>query len=176
MRRVLQRLSYEGLVTIKNGVGIIVTDLNPQDAKDIYDVRMALAESMGYSSSLKLNENIISQLQELKSKLINLRKDGKNTFKFGVICNCLNEILVSMIENKTLKELTEVLYYRTVRFWTMLSVEPDWDDVLNEVENEIDDYIRSVRIRDARGIGNTRRQYLFIAMERIEQNSEIAKR
>ena len=176
VRRVLQRLSYEGLVTIKNGVGIMVTDLNTQDAKDIYDVRMTLAESMGYSSTLKIDDDTIFDLKLLKEKIQNLRKTDKDIFEFGRVCNSLNDLLVNMIENKVLRELTEILYYRTVRFWSMLSVDPDWEDVLNEVENEIDDYIRSVRIRDARGIGNTRRQYLFVAMERIERHSEVTEK
>jgi len=45
IRRVLQRLHYEGLTEIRNGVGTIVKDIDIKMMKEIYDLRMHLAEA-----------------------------------------------------------------------------------------------------------------------------------
>src|SRR4051794_16254292 len=51
LRRVLQRLSYDGLVEIRNGVGNYVTDVDTRTVADLYRLRMRLAELIGEFSN-----------------------------------------------------------------------------------------------------------------------------
>ena len=55
LRPVLQKLKHEGLVTIKNGVGTIVTGIDMKELKDIYDIRMMLIGTIdNFSTNIKL--------------------------------------------------------------------------------------------------------------------------
>ena len=45
-KSIAQKLKFEGLVTIKNGVGTIVTGIDMKELKDIYDIRMMLIGSI----------------------------------------------------------------------------------------------------------------------------------
>ena len=69
IRKVLQRLHYEGLTEVRNGVGTIVTDINLKTLKEIYDLRMRLAELMGELSPAVLTDEHPAALEQQLEKV-----------------------------------------------------------------------------------------------------------
>src|SRR5262249_10332693 len=69
LRRVLQRLDYEGLVHIRNGVGTIVTDINLKVLKDTYDLRIRHALMVGELSSVPIASADIRALDALIKRM-----------------------------------------------------------------------------------------------------------
>jgi DNA-binding GntR family transcriptional regulator len=159
IRRVLQRLNYEGLTEIRNGVGTIVSDIDIKTLKEIYDLRMHLAELMG---ELSPREFIPEQRTELK-RLLKGAKALKISYDYegyARICNDLEEVVLSMIGSAPLREITDILYYRVSRIWFTFLPELNWKEMVNFQEQEISSLLDAVKRNDLKGVGQIRRYYL----------------
>src|SRR6266508_3857935 len=119
IRGVLLRLSFDGLVDIKNGIGSIVTEIDLKAFKEITDLRLALTHLMGTLSPAPISESELATLEELLRRTRKLRKN-RNFQEYARISHQLAEVLLSLIGNVPLKEMTEILHYRVARVWFTL--------------------------------------------------------
>src|ERR671923_2383300 len=69
VRQALHRLAVEGLVEVKNGVGIRVTEVDDAELQDIYELRMSLATLIGRLSPRPLSEEDMAELRAVKQRL-----------------------------------------------------------------------------------------------------------
>ena len=65
LREALQRLDAEGLVVLRPRRGYIVTSLDPDEIRDIFDIRMLLEERAGYLATLNATSEDIAAVEEL---------------------------------------------------------------------------------------------------------------
>ena len=65
LREALQRLDAEGLVVLRPRRGYIVTSLDPDEIRDIFDIRMLLEERAGYIATLNATSQDIAAVEEL---------------------------------------------------------------------------------------------------------------
>ncbi len=167
VRSVLQRLSYEGLVTTRNGVGTIVTEVDVKTFKDIYALRMRLAEDLGVLSPVLPSPETIDELRDLRNQARALRHGPSDHKGYALLCNDFHEKLLAMTGNEVLAEINDLLYYRTARVWLAYLPDIEWDEALEILETEIADTIRALELGDMQGVGNVRRQNLFIILKKI---------
>ncbi len=169
VRKVLQRLNYEGLVETRNGVGTIVTNLDLKTFKDIYELRMRLAEMIGDLSPITTTPEVLDSLKGLYAQVESL-KDGPTDLRaYALLCNALHELILDLIGNQALREMTDLLYYRAARIWMTFLHNLDWREEKEIMAYEISDILRSLEINDMRGVGNARRQYLYMTLTRISR-------
>lgn len=168
IRRVVQRLNFEGLVETRNGVGTIVTDVDFQNFKEVYDVRMKLAEMSGELSSVTNFSRAVPKFENLLARTEELYAE-QNLTEMARINNSIQSELSAMISNETLRELTELLYYRTARIWLKLTPQMNWEEEVDFIRAELLDYLRALRLGDARGLGLARRNYLFMILVRVSK-------
>ncbi|MGB1009551.1 MAG: GntR family transcriptional regulator [Thiolinea sp.] len=159
IRKVLQRLHYEGLTEVRNGVGTIVTDINLKTLKEIYDLRMRLAELMGELSPAVLTDEHSAALEQQLEKVRALH--GTHDYEgYARLCNDLEEIILTMIGSEPLREITDLFYYRVSRIWFTFLPQLDWDEMVAFQEKEIISLLDAVRRNDMKGVGQIRRIYL----------------
>jgi DNA-binding GntR family transcriptional regulator len=166
VRRVLQRLNHEGLVEIKNGVGTIVTDIDLKTFKDIYDLRMRLAELMGELSPKAVTDAQLETMERLIERTKTLRA-GPDIESYARIANDLEELLIDMIGSAPLREVTDVLYYRVSRIWFTFLPNLDWNDVVDTQEEELTRMLEAMRRGDLGAVGRIRRVYLHGILARL---------
>ncbi|MCP5085737.1 MAG: GntR family transcriptional regulator [Rhodobacteraceae bacterium] len=167
IRSVLQRLNYEGLVTTRNGVGTIVTEVDVKTFKDIYALRMRLAEDMSVLSPVAPSPQMLNEFHRLREKVRKLREGPPDHKAYARLCNAVHEQQLELTENKVLAEINDLLYYRAARVWLAFLPNIEWDEVLEILENEIADTTRALELGDMHGVGNVRRQNLFIILKTI---------
>lgn len=168
LRRVLQQLSYEGLLEIKNGVGTIVTDIDMKTFKDIYDLRILLAESMGALSPRWVDERHLQAMNELVARAEALR--GKQDVEaYAVLCNDLEALVVDLTGSKPLRELTDLLYYRVARIWYTFLPNLDWDDVVTELLAELGGMSAALAKNDVGSFGRVRSTYLRWMLKKVSR-------
>ena len=167
VRSVLQRLSYEGLVTTRNGIGTIVTEVDVKTFKDIYALRMRLAEDMGVLSPVSPRPEVIEELRRLLQRARDLGEAAPDYTAYARLCNDLHEQLLQLSGNLVLREITDLLYYRAARVWLAFLPNVDWKEALRNLESEIADTIRALEMDDMQGVGNVRRQYLYALLKTI---------
>ena len=159
IRRVLQRLHYEGLTEVRNGVGTIVKDIDIKTLKEIYDLRMHLAELMGELSPTEFTDSQLKALQQLLKQAKALR--GTHDYEaYARVCNDLEEVVLSMIGSAPLREITDMLYYRVSRIWFTFLPHLVWKEMVTFQEKEISSMIDAVKRNDIKGVGQIRRIYL----------------
>lgn len=67
IRSVLQRLIFGGLVESRDGIGTIVTSLSLTELRDIYEVRLKIAEMIGH-----LSPNTCTRAQVAQAALLHV--------------------------------------------------------------------------------------------------------
>ncbi len=169
IRSVLQRLNYEGLVATKNGVGTIVTEVDVKTFKDIYALRMRLAEDMSALSPVLPGPEMIKELRRLREQARTLRAGPPDHKAYARLCNAVHEQQLELTENKVLAEINDLLYYRAARVWMAFLPNIEWDEALEILESEITDTTRALELGDMHGVGNVRRQNLFIILMTISR-------
>lgn len=167
IRSVLQRLNYEGLVTTRNGVGTTVTEVDVKTFKDIYALRMRLAEDMGVLSPVLPGPEMVQEFRLLQERARKLRAGPPDHKAYARLCNAVHEQQLALTENKVLAEMNDLLYYRAARVWMAFLPSIEWDEALEILENEISDTARALELGDMQGVGNVRRQNLFIILKTI---------
>lgn len=159
IRRVLQRLHFEGLVDIRNGIGTIVTDIDLKTMKEVYDLRMRLSDLMAELSPRDVTEVQLTTMDSLLERTKALH-GAPDSDAYGRLCNDLHEVLISMIGSAPLREITDILYYRVARIWFTFLPDLDWSAVISDQEAEISEMLAAMRRGDLRRVGEVRRIHL----------------
>lgn len=170
VRNVLQRLNYEGLLETRNGVGTIVSEVDINTFKDIYELRMRLAELMGDLSPGKSAPGTIEALRDLCTRVENLRNKPRDLTAYARLCNELHALIIAQIGNAALREMTDLLYYRASRTWLIYLAKLDWLEEMRILSRECSDILLAMEIDDMRGVGNARRQFLYMTLTRISRH------
>ena len=169
VRNVLQRLNYEGLLETRNGVGTIVSEVDIKTFRDIYELRMRLAELMGDLSPARPSADTIEALRELCNRVEALRDKPRDLTAYARLCNELHALIIAQIGNAALREMTDLLYYRAARTWLIYQGNLDWLEEMQILYRECSDILLAMEIDDMRGVGNARRQFLYMTLTRISR-------
>ncbi len=170
IREVLHRLTFDGLVEAKNGVGTIVTSVDYGYFKDIYDVRLLIAESIGRLSPMTITEAHIAEVEALLKKAQEL-KAAFDITRYWKLNRQLHDVIASLIGNSALREMWDRHYFKVARVWYGLA--PDWADEFAETfEVEVADVLRGLRERDVLAIGYSQRNFISYGMKRVIEHYE----
>ena len=162
LRPVLQKLKHEGLVTIKNGVGTIVTGIDMKELKDIYDIRMMLIGTIDNFSTNIIQPIHIKETEKIIKKAKLLFKN-KHAIKYAILCNKLEDIILNLISNEPLREITDILYYRVARIWFTFLPNMNWEHVIKIFLKELNEVLIALKKNDIKKLGIVRK----IALQNI---------
>jgi DNA-binding GntR family transcriptional regulator len=169
VRQVLQKLSYDGLVEIRNGVGNHVTDVDTGAYADLYRLRMRMAELIGEfidaegcAAHIQVFEGLLEQARRLGA-----REDYTALAQMNIaVVGALN----GLISSEPLREVTLLLYCRTARIWHQTLPSMDWREEADLVTSEIREILRSLRMGDLQGVGFVRRNFIGMAFARLQRH------
>lgn len=162
VRQMLQKLEHEGFVETRNGVGTIVTGVDFAGLRDVYDLRLKLAELIGDLSPRIPTEAHRARMQELFERAQQL-KNERNTEEFWRVNHDRQRLIASLIGNSALRELYDSYYYRTARVWYEV-VQEIWDDQIDALCAELGDLVRAISSGDAKAVAYVERNHLSYYM------------
>ncbi len=166
IRRVLQRLHFEGLVDIRTGVGTVVTDIDLKTMKEVYDLRMYLTELSAELSPSEIEAVHIDAMENLLVRAENLH-GRRDAMGYARLCNDLHELLISLIGSVPLREISDNLYYRSARIWISMLPNLDWNQIVTDQVLETSEMLAAMKRNDLRGMVQVRRFYLHCVLTRI---------
>ena len=172
VRRVLQKLSYDGLVEIRNGVGNFVTDVDTRTIADLYRLRMRMAELIGEFTSESEGAAHIPEFEKLleQARKLEAKKDYDSLAQLNLdVVGALQNLITS----EPLRDLTMTLYCRTARVWHQTLPQMDWTEEVQLVTDEIREILRSLRLGDVQGAGFVRRNFISMAFRRLARKTGI---
>jgi DNA-binding GntR family transcriptional regulator len=168
IRQVFQKLNYEGMLDIRNGVGTIVTEADTKTFEDIYRLRMKLSELIGEFSVVGSTERHIAAFEELlqNARSLNSRPDH---MAIGCINLGVMNAILGLIASEPLREITSLLYFRTARIWHMTIPHLDCSEELRYVIAELEEILRALHMDDLVAIGLIRRNFIAMALARLKR-------
>lgn len=165
IREVLQRLEVEDFVETKNGVGTIVTGVDFKAFKDVYNLRLKLAELIGQLSPNPCTDAHISEMGDLLERARALT-EARDTEEFWRINHERQRIIASLIGNTALRRMYDLFYYQTARVWFQLVVDM-WPEQVDALCTELGDLIRAMKSGDTQAVAYVERNHLSFYMTLI---------
>ena len=169
IRRVLQRLEFDGLVTSKHGVGTLVTSLDFMYLKQVYALRLKLLDIIADLSAVHVSDGDLIILGELLGHAKTMYGECQPT-ELSRLYTHFNEELIRAIGNRPLREITDRLFYQTHRVWLQLLPEMDWAEEVDNVVNEFSEVLVGLRARDMKRVSEVRRDHFVRCLARINRH------
>ena len=167
IRQILQRLESESLVDIRDGVGTIVTAVDFARLRDVYEVRLKIAEIIGDVSPRKPTEDDVTAIMGLLQKGRKLLQQLDLT-EFWRVQYERHRIINSLIGNEVLRSMHDRLYFQTARVWYGI-VEQMWPDSAQELVFELEELLRALKSGEARAAALVSRNYIAYSMTRLSK-------
>lgn len=168
IRHVLMRLSMDGLVESRQGVGTTVTTIEFKDLLDIYYVRSVLAQAIGDSEPVPPSEAVFGMLDELADRCARL-DDEVDLRTFGEINIELHSQILAIIRNRPLREESDRLFYQTARIWYQILPRFYWRRAVVELQQEIEEVRQALARNDPKAVGFIHRNRLSTVMILLKQ-------
>jgi len=168
IRRVLQRLEFEGLVVSKQGVGTLVTIVDLQYLKEVYALRLELAQLAGQLSPIRPTEQKIATLESILEKFEAMR-DQYDPTELARLYNRFQAEMLALIGNRPLREISEQLYHQTVRVWLQILPDLDWVEEVNIACREIQEVIGGLKEKDMPAVAQIRSEHMAMLLGRTSR-------
>lgn len=169
IRKVLQRLEFDGLVTARHGVGTIVEPIDMMYLRQVYALRLKLIDliaelssAYGSDEDAEVLEDLVAGVRELRG-----RRDPRGLARLYLR---YNEALTRAIGNEPLREITDRFFYQTSRVWVQLLPEMDWREEVDAIVDEIDGVLAALRAHDMQRVSAIRRDHFVRCLHRINRN------
>jgi DNA-binding GntR family transcriptional regulator len=169
VRQVLQKLEIEGFVETRSGVGTTVTGVDYATFRDVYALRLKLAELIGELSPNTPTPALARAMQSLLERAQRLR-ETRDTEEFWQVNHNRQSLISSLIGNTALRELYDSFYYRTARVWYEVLAE-NWDQQIDALCAELQDLIRAITSGDPKAVAYVERNHLSYYMTMLGQEN-----
>lgn len=166
IRAVLQRLEHGSLVTVRDGVGTIVTDIDVAELCDIYETRLKIAELIGVLSPRNITLKDEAAAQALLERAKHL-VTHYSASEYWQINHAQHALIADLIGNSVLREIWDQLYYRSARFWYREASRTP-DGVAQDLVAELSEISRALRAGDARAVGYIQRNFIAYGFARLK--------
>ncbi len=147
IRETLARLEWEKLVTIIPRAGAMVAPAELNAVKEAYQVRFVLEGELGRRAALRATNGHIEALEAIKRKCEGFVDTGTQD-DLNAISREYRTVLDSAASNKTLFELSELLYNVSVRVWQSIPEKDAHAELATALITEIDAIIEAFKIKD----------------------------
>lgn len=165
IRHTLRRLEFEGLVDIGHRSGAIVTTVDLKFLKEVYALRLKLAEFVHEMMSARVSPEDIAALQELHEHVEAMRNQyGPETL--ARLYLDFHRIMTRMVNNKPLRQVSDHLFHQTSRVWLSILPDLDWEEEVNYFSEELRAVIEALRVGDTSTVGQVRRDHMVMLLRR----------
>ncbi|ANT54914.1 GntR family transcriptional regulator [Mesorhizobium amorphae] len=167
MRAVLQRLEYEGFIVSQHGNGTEVTSVDLKSIRDIYVIRMRLMDAMAESAPVPITGETLKEFEELEESCgALLHQRGKRQIAEIIIRE--RGMLYGLSSNAPLRNLNDILFFRSAQFWFPLLQHRDFAQQVSELLIELRMIRNALELRDVRLVGAIHKAHLAILLSRLD--------
>ena len=119
IRQALHQLAAVGLVETRNGVGTIVTAGDPETVDDIYRLRIQLTALIGQLATKECPATAAENMRALYAEVLEL-EPKLSPRDFWESNGKLHKTITGIIENRELRALHHLYYFKVAPFWFRL--------------------------------------------------------
>lgn len=168
IRRVLQQLEHEGLVTHSQGAGVIVTIIDLRQLKSVYALRLKIAEFMGEMMVTHIPDPILRALEDIGTACRAL-KDDYDITELGRLYNQFHATMLETISNRPLQKIADQLFHQTARVWLDILPDLDWQEEVEIMYQEVTDVLQCLKAGNVQAAAEVRRDHMAKLLQRINR-------
>lgn len=169
IREVLDRLEFERLIEQERGSGARVAVLDSKELRDVWAVRLKVAELVGDFVAIPAPPEVVARLRRIRAELDEVQRD-RDIRQLGVLYNRFHEVFLGLMNNRTLQWMHDVLYHQTAREWLQLLPEMDLDAELDVMRDEIDGTIEAIAGSNGTKLSQLRAEYMHLLLTRFNDH------
>lgn len=169
VRQALQQLETEGLVEIRNGVGVRVTEIDDAALDQIYSLRLELVSLIGRSSPRPLSNADMKQLRRTRDRLREILADPRDPDigEFSSHCEVFHSVVNNVIGSPMLRQFIDMLYHQADRYWYGWMENTDPRREIGFLFHEIEETLRALEVNDFDAVGFIRRNHISMMLARM---------
>ena len=165
VRQALHQLAAFGLVQTRNGVGTLVTAGDPDTLDDIYDLRIRLAGLIGDLAIGSCPAAPAAQMGALSDRIAAV-SDPPEARAFWRINKDRHAIVNALIENRELRGLHDLYYFKVAPFWFSL-FEADPQQEFDLLARELSDTAFWMQAGDMQAVARVQANHTALAARRL---------
>lgn len=169
IRQVLDWLEHDRLVVQRPGSGASVAIIDSKEIRDVWAVRLKVAELIGDFVRLPAPPEVIQRLQDIRTELEAVRT-SRDLRALGQLYNRYHEAVLTVISNETLKRIHDQLYHQTARVWLQFLPEMDLDLEIDVMADEVDDTATAMRDPSGRRLAEIRSKHMRMLLDRFNEH------
>ena len=171
VRQALQQLETEGLVEIKNGVGVRVTEVDDEALDQIYLLRLELVALIGRAAPQPLSPTDLDAIRAVAEDLKRMLAASAtpDIGAFSAQCEVFHNLVNKVIGSPMLKHFIEVLYHQADRYWYGWMEHADTRREVEFFHNEVQETLRALEVDDFEAVGFVRRNHISMMLARMAE-------
>lgn len=173
IREVLFKLEWEKLVTIIPRAGIMVSKVEFEQLREVFQTRAPLEGLLARLATIQMTEDQITRLEEVREMCRKILTNRSRRVLLEVDMMFRN-IIHEAANNVSLREVSDYLYYQTQRLWHLIFDKTNFDIL---VEEEIEYMYKSIEIfkkGDAYEAEKYRVEVIHTALNRVRNIFEYS--
>jgi DNA-binding GntR family transcriptional regulator len=169
IRQVLDRLESDRLVVQRPGAGATVATVDAKEVRDVWAVRLKIAELVGEFVRLPAPPAVLDRLREIRDELGEVRT-SRDLRALGALYNRYHEAVLAVMSNETLARIHDQLYHQTARVWLQFLPEMDLDAEIDLMADEVDQTLEAMQGRDGDALASVRAHHMRMLLDRFNQH------
>ena len=167
LREIFYRLEWEKLVSIVPRAGTMITLVEFQKLRDVFQVRVNIEGLLGSLAAERISNDQLREMQKIEEECKSLSADEDMRQLVNIDIK-FREVLNSSANNQILKENSDYLYNLTLRVWYMVFEKNNFSAEVEEEMKEIEKTIKVLSHRDPQEAEKFRRNVIINYVERIK--------
>lgn len=169
VRQALHRLGAEGLIEVKNGVGVRVTEIADRELEDMYRLRLHLVGLIGELSPQALTPADIEAVKQIRARIGEMRDAAAEPHisSYTQLCDQFYAVVNRVIGNAFLRHFIDVMYHQTDRYWYSWMQSEDLRREVDYLYQEVDETLQALEKQDFNAVGTIRGRHILLMLERM---------
>jgi DNA-binding GntR family transcriptional regulator len=169
IRHVLDRLEFEGLVEQVPGAGARVSHLDTKALRDVWAVRLKVAEIVADFVRLPARPEILDRLTNIRSELAAVAK-SRDIRALGALYNRYHQVMLDVMSNDALVRIHDLLYVQTARVWMQFLPEMDFDLEVDVMAEEVGETMAALAEGSVTEVAAVRADHMRRLLGRFNQH------
>jgi len=145
VREALKRLESEGFIEVRSHYGAFITEISPQDIREVYEVRRLLEAEVVRQVTPLIPEPVLNELARSLDETLAQLDAGDSSKHFETDVH-FHETITEFVENKLMKKVLDGLTNRIIMFRRFAQFKPG--PHLSESLNEHHAILQAMQRRD----------------------------
>jgi DNA-binding GntR family transcriptional regulator len=172
VRRVLDRLAHDGLVTINPGSGASVSTIDFHAMREVWALRLKIVDLVGDFVRLPAPEAIIERLEALLARLDTVT----SAEELAPLYDDYHDTVLDLLTNGPLRSIYDQLYAQTARAFVQTLPNLDLDEEIRAIRDEITSTVAACRAGDPHRLAEVRSRHMEDVVRRLDDALSLAPR